>query len=259
VRGNPQASSSTAQDGVRSFKVDTDAPLIEKALSTAIGALVVCLFDDISQTTSTQQPGILVGTAADFSDAFGVAVDNATSSVNYTAYYNGAPADSGIARSNGWHRIMMNWISPDSIEMFIDGVSLGSVAASGGQPTRMRLGCINDVDDTAWAYLDMLQVMRDIYVKVYATTGMVAKIYNSTGTLLDTRTATAGVANFVILASYNSPLDCYFTLTRPDGTTPYYYSDVRQVWTGDVYTFSVIDFGRKIAVPTYQPTVNQRQ
>ena len=57
LQGSPQASSDTAQDGLKSLKMDSTYPQIEKDLTTeGIGYAVAWFFDDATETSSAFAP-----------------------------------------------------------------------------------------------------------------------------------------------------------------------------------------------------------
>lgn len=252
LNGVPKISNEVAKEGLSSFKLDSTYPWIEKDFSISgdlFGSSAVWFFDDA---------GIITGGFTPFVEwenpiatlVSGLGVDLAVSTVNYTVMVEGVKSDSGIARTDGFHRFS---IIPNAStafrELYIDGTLVGTTASSGSFDT-IRLGCRVASGTNPFGYFDVVQCCRDNGTALIrysgVDTGRAVELHSADGTLLSTATIIGASAFFRVgLENLDSPFDGYFTMTDTAGIFPYFITPVLSISIGDWYQFNAYSFGRR--------------
>jgi len=242
LNGTPQISPDVAKEGLKSLKLDTTYPQLEKTF-TAFQYSAGWFYDDSAIIAGGFTPFMnwLSSTPA----TFGLGVDLATSTGFYSKTVAGVTSATTVARTTGWHRFeIVDDPTGVTRTLKIDGVSVSSVARV-GTLVKVRVGVSVYAGAPAFGYFDWIQVAVSAKVRVGGlTAGQLVQIYTASNTLVGSATATGNSVS-IDTTSQDSPFDSYVKVTRPGGTLPYFRSSVFSVSTGDDYLLSVYDFGRR--------------
>jgi hypothetical protein len=253
LNGTPQISSDVSVDGLKSLKLDTTYPQIQK-ITGAFQFGVAWFYDDSSIVAGGFTPFAIWETTG--GQIFGLGVDLGVSTVNYTKIVNGVSSDSGVARTTDYRRFTIKQ-SLGSVDLAIDGVSVGGAAIATAL-TKTKIGCSVYSGTSAFGYFDSIQVCQFAdFTVTHLDSGQMVKVYLSDGTLVGQATAASGLAQ-VDTTAQDSPFNGYVTITRPDGQSPYFWGAVLSFSTGDRWAQHVYRFGRRPVSLDIRPTANRQ-
>jgi hypothetical protein len=242
LNGTPQISSDVAKEGLKSLKLDTSYPELEKTF-TAFKYSAGWFYDDAAAVAGGFTPFMrwITSTPA----TFGLGVDLATSVGFYSKVVAGVTSATAVARSTGWHRFeIVDNSTAGTRVLKIDGTTVSSTGFV-GTLVKVRVGVSVYAGAPAFGYFDWIQVAvsTDITVNGLSNSQLV-QIYTSAGALVASSPA-AGPSAILDVSSQDSPFDGYIKISRPGGTIPYFRSAVFSMSAGDDYSLCVYDFGRR--------------
>lgn len=247
LQGSPQASSDTAQDGLKSLKMDSTYPQIEKVISAGFELLVGWFFDDHTETASAFAPFLQARKTG--STNWGLGVDNGTSTGFYTKEAAGAKTATTVARSTGWHRFSFERIGSDYI-LKIDGTDVGVAAGTGTASfDRVRVGSTNAAG-TAFGYFDFIQIGTSPLVTVRGLqSGQKVSLYDSTGAQIGSTATSTGASVTINVAAEDQPMaKAFVRITRTDGANPRFRSGGQEMFGGDTWTLVEVQVERKVGM-----------
>lgn len=243
VTGVPASSSDTGFDGLKSFKMDSTYPQIEKLPTGGFELMIGYFRDDASETASTFQPFLLARKTS--GAEWGLGVDNAVSTTHYVKQDGGVKSVTTVARTTAWHRFSFERVGSDYI-LKIDGTDVGVAAATGTASfDRLRVGAAN-ATSTAFGYFDFIQVGIKPYITFRGMeVGQLLTLYDSTGASLGSGTE-AGSGVTINVATENQPVDSFITITRVNSGNPLFLSGIFKMFGGDVRTYLTVSFNRRV-------------
>lgn len=246
LNGQPTISNLVAEEGIRSLALDLTYPYIEKDFTPSgahFGVSSVWFFDDAGVVTGGFTPW--VEWESDNGQLWGLGVDLSVSTDFYTVMNNGVKTASSVARSDGFHKFLFIFVPSSLLGLIIDGTSVGGIISPTANAfAKMRLGVRDASGTIAFGYFDVAICALNVNLKFYGfTDGTVLSLYEEDDTFIQTVTVASGLGSFVLVNS-DSPITGYL-VARDAGGAPIFRSAITDFNLGDVYRFSVYDFGRK--------------
>lgn len=114
-KGSPNASTSQAQDGNKSYVIDQDMVVIEKTFSENLNKVVTLYHYDTMTNMLAQMARV-----DDGSYWIGIGVNNNVSSSHYVIRDGSTSSVTAIARSAGWHKYTFDYSSGNDVKCYID-------------------------------------------------------------------------------------------------------------------------------------------
>ncbi len=283
LQGVPANTSAQFKSGIKSWDNSANAqslPVAKKVITdtnvdtaTALGVeygwvCEVWFYDDVTHTTE-QGPYFKIKLVD--GSFIQVGVRNSITTTNYSCntsntYTEDNFHDSGIARSNGWHKFQI-WNQPFAFGVIyvvaIDGVGTNQLLTAAGsisKVTEIYLSA-NKIAGTgnSFGYFDSLNYFRNLQIKFNnnATTQYKFSIYDSSNTFL---ASDFNTPNAVLLPSLTTiyPANIFTevqSVTNAGVATSgiIYRSPLLQINSGDIYNFVTVNLARKCEMPGYIP------
>jgi len=259
LNGNPVQGLINPYDGIYSLPIDSSFPLLQiDGGATAPQVFNVRLWDDPTNTTGAASYVFVSATAGTpgATNCIGIGVDNAVSTANYVIYKNGIKSDSGVPRQAGY--IFLN-ITTDvgGDYCYIGGSKLSYGTSIAGR--YLTLGTLATTGNVPFNYFDLVQIYQQLAIQVYglqpgqwiwlldfdnSTTTSVAPIYTYHNLKAQVEVPVIGPASLIANLGMQSPLNGFFVVTDEEYIINY-ISPVSQVTIGDIWTFDMVDFGRR--------------
>lgn len=254
-QGVPTITNAASFEGLKSLIMDSTHPFIHREFSTPFRFSAGYFLDDTTEVGVSTIQGIFWDATGGATN-FGIGIQIAVSSVNYSVLENGIAVNSGIARVDGWHRFEMTY-DGSNIKQYIDGVLISTVATV--LPTSftiVKVGSQSSIG-TPFGYFDLVTVCADFSLTVTGLQdGQTATLYDSSNAVLATATVTSGSA-VLNMSALDSPFESYLVITAIDGR-PLFRSQTQSFSSGDEYTLAKYSFGRRPASLDVKATANRQ-
>lgn len=254
VNGVPTTTNVVAYSELRSFQLDLTYPKIKKTFTTPFRWSAGWFFDDPAQTITTFNPFIQWQSIA-APATWGIGVNNAISTTNYTMTVANVQSASPVVRTAGWHRFeILHDEFFDEVRLKIDGVLISTLAFPGLNFTVLFLGVNTFVGATAFGYWDLIQVTKSAYIKftnlapASLAQGALSSLYLTDGTPVSLNDTVVGGVVFVApLYPINVPFDGYFVFSKTDRVLPLFRGPVQSFSGGDVWNYHEFNLGRRVS------------
>jgi hypothetical protein len=251
VNGYPVNSTNQYYDGVKSFVMDSSFPFIKQTLyNTPFKWAQGWFYDDATNTTGKRS--FIYFAETTLSVMWGIGVDNATSITKYTMVINNSVSASSVSRTTGWHQFQIQWDSSNKYILYIDNTAICSSTAMLYPFTTIEVGTPDTSGNNPIGYFDLVQATTLPYITFKNLSDNQVVLFPVSG---DTATSSSGTAilnlngyfDAFVQARLNSiyNTDPYVVITKTDGKTFRFISDVINFGRGDVYALFELEFSRK--------------